>query len=104
MAILFVLAWLKYAPYGDLRPLWLTPMTDPWLIPVYWLALFGLVMGTFIDFEHMIIPNRVTLGGIAIGGLAIGVDRWGLLCDKIGVAIAIGIGIEESFSIDPLPC
>jgi leader peptidase (prepilin peptidase)/N-methyltransferase len=27
----------------------------------------GLVLGTFVDFDHMIIPDRVTLGGIVAG-------------------------------------
>lgn len=33
----------------------------------YWLAAFGLLLGTFVDFEYMIIPDRVTWGGIIIG-------------------------------------
>ena len=66
-AVLFLLIWLKYGPTAGSRPLGLAPMTSIWLVPVYWLAIFGLVLGTFVDFEHMIIPDRVTLGGIVLG-------------------------------------
>jgi leader peptidase (prepilin peptidase) / N-methyltransferase len=38
-----------------------------WLTPIYWLFIFGLILGTFVDFDHMILPDRVTLGGMAIG-------------------------------------
>lgn len=37
-----------------------------WLAPIYMLAVFGLLLGTFIDLEHMIIPDRVTIGGMII--------------------------------------
>ena len=67
VAMLFLLVWLKF----DLRPgaryLGLTSVTDWKLVPVYWLAVSCLVLGTFVDFEHMIIPDRVTLGGIVAG-------------------------------------
>ncbi len=35
----------------------------------YWIFVSFLIVGTFIDFEHFIIPDRVTIGGI-IAGLA----------------------------------
>jgi leader peptidase (prepilin peptidase)/N-methyltransferase len=35
--------------------------------PVYWLMVSGLMLGMFVDFSHMIIPDRVSLGGIAAG-------------------------------------
>ncbi|MDZ4197851.1 MAG: prepilin peptidase [Kiritimatiellia bacterium] len=38
--------------------------------PVYWMVASGLILGTFVDFDHMILPDRVTLGGI-IAGLAL---------------------------------
>ena len=67
VALLFVMTWLMFDPNAGARPFGLMTIIDIWLIPVYWLGLFGLTLGTFVDFEHMIIPNRVTLGGIAIG-------------------------------------
>ncbi|MGD9875002.1 MAG: A24 family peptidase [Kiritimatiellia bacterium] len=53
VAVLFFLVWMQYG---------LSPKT-----PVYWLMMGGLVLGTFVDFEHMIIPDRVSLGGLAAG-------------------------------------
>jgi leader peptidase (prepilin peptidase)/N-methyltransferase len=68
IAVLFVLVWLKMGPAGNgERLLALSPVSNIWLIPIYWLAVFGLALGTFVDLEHMIIPDRVTLGGIALG-------------------------------------
>src|SRR5882672_9846802 len=34
---------------------------------VYCLFLAGLIVATFIDFEHFIIPDEITLGGIVVG-------------------------------------
>src|SRR5436309_4026931 len=33
----------------------------------YWIFISFLIIGTFIDFEHFIIPDRVTIGGIIAG-------------------------------------
>lgn len=52
-ALLFLAVWLKLGP-------------DP-RVPVYWLVLAGLILGTFVDLEHMILPDRVTIGGMALG-------------------------------------
>ena len=38
-----------------------------WITLIDWLVISGLIMGTFIDFEHMILPDRVTIGGMIIG-------------------------------------
>lgn len=70
VALLFLLVWLKFDLHMGPRPLGLIPITDFKLIPVYWLVVMGLVLGTFVDFEHMIIPDRVTLGGIVCGLIA----------------------------------
>ena len=52
-AFLFLLVWNRFG---------MTVLT-----PIYWLAVSGLILGTFVDFEHLIIPDRVTLGGMAAG-------------------------------------
>lgn len=85
-AALFTLIWLKYG---------LTLQT-----PVYWLVISGLILGTFVDFEHMIIPDRVTVGGMAIG-LACSIvfpslhggDTWrqGVISSLIGLALGVGL-------------
>ena len=67
VGLFFLLIWLKL----DLLPagpvMGLSPVGSALLIPIYWLVVSGLVLGTFVDFEYMIIPDRVTLGGIAAG-------------------------------------
>ena len=37
--------------------------------PIYWMVIAGLIVATFIDFEHYIIPNEITVGGIIVGVL-----------------------------------
>jgi leader peptidase (prepilin peptidase)/N-methyltransferase len=39
------------------------------LAAIYCLFLAGLIVATFIDFEHFIIPDEITIGGIVIGFL-----------------------------------
>src|SRR6266436_4999138 len=40
----------------------------PWQMAIaYWIFVSFLIVGTFIDFEHFIIPDRVTIGGIIAG-------------------------------------
>src|SRR5438552_6602010 len=38
-----------------------------WLALIYATFLAGLIAATFIDFEHFIIPDEITLGGMAVG-------------------------------------
>ena len=53
-AILFLAIWQRF----------------PWQVAIaYWIFVSFLIVGTFIDFEHFIIPDRVTIGG-TIAGLA----------------------------------
>ncbi|MFA7256178.1 MAG: prepilin peptidase [Kiritimatiellales bacterium] len=37
-----------------------------WFTPIYAIAVFGLLLATFIDLEHMILPDRVTIGGMIL--------------------------------------
>jgi leader peptidase (prepilin peptidase)/N-methyltransferase len=65
--LLFLMVWLKMG--DDPRPLGLTfvAAADWKVVVLYWIAVSGLVLGTFVDFDFMIIPDRVTLGGIVAG-------------------------------------
>ena len=65
------------------------------LAPVAWIFLSLLVAATFIDFDHLIIPNEITLGGTAAGLLCaaflprlMGASAWwqGLLLSGVGAA------------------
>ena len=43
--------------------------SSPWVALVYCLVLAGLIAATFIDFEHYIIPDEITIGGMVVGVL-----------------------------------
>jgi leader peptidase (prepilin peptidase)/N-methyltransferase len=70
-----------------------------WFTPIYMLAVFGLLLATFIDLEHMILPDRVTIGGMilfpvisALFPLLQGETSWvsGLKDSLIGLAAGFG--------------
>ncbi|MCX7887327.1 MAG: prepilin peptidase [Verrucomicrobiae bacterium] len=52
-ASLVLAVWLKYE--------------FQWLAVIYWVLVGGLIVASFIDFEHYIIPNEITWGGIVAG-------------------------------------
>ncbi len=101
VGVLFLLVWLNFVVVeGYVPPLGMGGFTDPLLIPIYWLVVSGLVLGTFVDFEHMIIPDRVTLGGIAAGLVLSAVvpslhgqESWlgGLVSSVIGLVVGWGL-------------
>ena len=71
-----------------------------WLPVVYSIFLAGLITATFIDFEHFIIPDEITLGGAAAGFVVSillpqlhGVQRWqeGALQGLLGIVVGAGI-------------
>lgn len=53
---LFTIIWFNYG--FDVRTL------------IFWVVATGLIIGTFVDFDFMIIPDQITVGGI-FAGLAI---------------------------------
>lgn len=69
-AVLFLAAWQQFFPEAG-------PDTDPavllqgvGVVVSLWIFLALLVAATFIDFDHFIIPDSITLGGLAAGLLA----------------------------------
>lgn len=46
---------------------WTYGMQSPTLAIIYCLVLAGFIVATFIDFEHFIIPDEITLGGAVVG-------------------------------------
>ena len=84
----FLACWLAYG------------RTAPWLAVVYSIFLAGLIVATFIDFEHFIIPDEITLGG-AVAGFAIsfilpqlhGVKSVGQGMARSALGIAVGAGV-----------
>jgi len=86
-ALCFLLVWLTYGL--ELRT------------PVYWLVTGALIAGSFIDLEHMILPDRITIGGIIAGPLvSLVVPRLHLGCEHplealraslIGLFVGVGL-------------
>ena len=54
-ALVFLSCWLAFGRQSG------------WLALVYAIFLAGLIAATFIDFEHLIIPDEITVGGMAVG-------------------------------------
>jgi leader peptidase (prepilin peptidase)/N-methyltransferase len=42
-----------------------------WSLVEYLIFIFGLVVCTFIDFDHMILPDEFTLSGIVLGPVVV---------------------------------
>lgn len=73
---------------------------SPWTAAVYCLFLAGLITATFIDFEHFIIPDEITIGGAVVGFMISifvpqlhGVQKWseGAVLGLLGIAVGGGI-------------
>jgi len=61
----------------------------PWQVAIaYWIFVSFLIIGTFIDFEHFIIPDRITIGG-TIAGVACSVVVPALMQTNSRVAAGI---------------
>jgi len=61
--LMFLACWLEFG-----EPLHEYPSMP--LALVYAVFLAGLICATFIDFEHFIIPDEITFGGVAVGLVA----------------------------------
>jgi leader peptidase (prepilin peptidase)/N-methyltransferase len=99
-ALLFLMVWLKYDFSPGSRPLMLSAITHLGVVFVYWTVVSGLILGSFVDFEHLIIPDRVTLGGIVFGIISSAVipelhgeksPVWSLIWSGWGAIAGVGI-------------
>ena len=91
--VAFLGCWLKFGAASH-------PLPALALALVYAIFLAGLICATFIDFEHFIIPDEITLGGIVVGFAVSflvpslhGANTLaeGMLKSLIGVAVGAGI-------------
>jgi leader peptidase (prepilin peptidase)/N-methyltransferase len=71
-----------------------------WITPIYQLAVFGLLLATFIDIKEMWLPDRVTIGGMILFPIISalypplhGVEGWlsGLKASLIGLGAGFGL-------------
>jgi leader peptidase (prepilin peptidase)/N-methyltransferase len=86
--VMFLICWLGFGA------------TSPALALVYALFLAGLITATFIDFEHFIIPDEITLGGAVVGFVIsfflpslhqVHSNGRGMVKSAIGIAAGAGI-------------
>ena len=63
--LLFLAVWLRVWAWG--APGW--PL-QAWVLALpYWIMVALFIAATFIDFEHFIIPDEITIGGMVVGFL-----------------------------------
>jgi len=66
-ALFFILVCVAWPP-PNVAPLFgMVRLPSAAAVPVAWLFLSGLIIGTFVDFDHFIIPDSVTIGGTIVG-------------------------------------
>jgi len=82
-AVLFLLMWLKLTGWNHPTVRGIVFLKGP----IYWMVIAGLIVATFIDFEHYIIPNEITIGGLIIGLLLSAVYPPLLDADTIKVSL-----------------
>jgi leader peptidase (prepilin peptidase)/N-methyltransferase len=80
----FLSCWLAFGDAG--HPFQSLPVAF-----VYAVFLAGLIAATFIDFEHFIIPDEITLGGMAVGFAA------SFFLPSLQGAVALDVGLRRSF-------
>ena len=87
--LMFLACWLQFGHAA------------PWHALAYAIFIAGLITATFIDFEHFIIPDEITLGGAVVGfilsmllpSLHQGAHIWseGAVFSLFGIAVGSGI-------------
>jgi len=96
-AMLFLAVYMAWAMPTQMP---VQPIAKFALVPIYWLILSGFVLGAFVDFEHFIIPDSVTIGGMIVGPVLSalypvlhGQEIWwrGLMSSSIGLLAGFGI-------------
>ena len=85
--VAFLGCWLQFGDPNHRCP--------PALALVYAIFLAGLICATFIDFEHFIIPDEITLGGIVAG------FAFSFLLPQLHDAASIGFGFGAACSAWP---
>ena len=95
-AFLFAATWCSLAQPNIQPPFGMAPLGSPWEVLIGWVFLSGLIVATFVDFDHFMIPDSVSLGGMA-AGLALsalvpslhGQELWwrGLYLSAFGLAV-----------------
>lgn len=89
----FLACWVKFGNPDQ-------PLPSVPLALVYATFLAGLIVATFIDFEHFIIPDEITYGGMALGFLLSffmpelqGAGSVGFAAGRSALGILVGAGI-----------
>jgi len=97
-AAIFLAVLFQFSTYP--RLLGMQQFNDWRLVPVYIVFAGGLILGTFVDFEFMEIPDSVTLGGTVAGLLFSalvpsmhGTTEWFTSLRDAALAAAIGAGV-----------
>ncbi|MBI2440542.1 MAG: prepilin peptidase [Lentisphaerae bacterium] len=87
LAALFLVIWLKFR---------FDPRT-----PIYWLMATALVIGAFIDFEFMILPDRLTIGGMLLGPIlsALAPALQGQPSAYLGFCVSVGALVLGSLAL-----
>ena len=82
--VAFLSCWLAFGDAGH-------PLPSMPVALVYAVFLAGLIVATFIDFEHFIIPDEITLGGMAVGFAA------SFFLPSLQGATTLNVGMRRSF-------
>ena len=63
-----------------------------WLMPLYALFAAGLITAALIDFDRQLIPDEISLGGLACGLLLAPLASWALGAGYLGALAESGLG------------